>query len=95
MLYSSSWRIESTYPKICFVSTLFHCFMMTFVCKKFFPVFNEECVSGAYSFVCKKLRVDYGILYVCRVTAGAVKDALPICGFLVLGSKDFALSYLN
>ena len=46
-------------------------------------VFNEVCVSGAYSFVSGKLRVNYGILDVHRVTAGVVKVAVAICRLLV------------
>ena len=46
-------------------------------------MFNEVCVSSAYSFVSKKLRVNNGILYVYRMTAGVVKVAVAICGFLV------------
>ena len=46
-------------------------------------MFNEVCVSSAYSIVCRKLRVNYGILDVYRVTAGVVKVAEAIYGFLV------------
>ena len=46
-------------------------------------MFIEVCVSSAYSFVSKKLRVNYGILDMYRVTAGVVKVAVAICGFLV------------
>ena len=53
------------------------------MCGQFFSVFNELCVSSAYSYVSKKLRVDHGILDVYRVTAGVVKVAVAICGFLV------------
>ena len=60
-----------------------------------FVVFNEACVSNAYSFVSLKLRVNYGIVYMYPLTAGVVKVALAICGFLVQGSKDFALCYFN
>ena len=58
-------------------------------------MFNEVCASSAYSFVSKKLRVNYGILYMYRVTAGVVKVVVAICRFLVYGSKDFVLCYLN
>ena len=58
-------------------------------------MFTEVCVSSAYSFECEKLRVNYGILHAYRVTAGIVKVAVGICGFLVYGSKDFVLSYLK
>ena len=44
---------------------------------------NEVSVSSAYSFVSKKLRVNYGIFHMYRVTAGVVKVAVDICGFLV------------
>ena len=46
-------------------------------------MFNEFCVSSAYSFVTNKLRVNYGILDAYWVTAGFVKVAVAICGFLV------------
>ena len=46
-------------------------------------MFNGVCVSIAYSFVSKKLRVNYGILDVHLVTADVVKVAVAICGFLV------------
>ena len=35
-------------------------------------MFNEVCVSSAYSFVSKKLKVNYGIFDLYRVTAGVV-----------------------
>ena len=60
-----------------------------------FAVFNEVCVSSAYSFVSKKLRVNYGILDVYRVTACIVKVAVDICEFLLQGSRGFVLSYVN
>ena len=44
---------------------------------------SMKSVSSAYSFVSKKLRVNYGILDVYRVTTGVVKVAVGICGFLV------------
>ena len=53
------------------------------MCGQFFAVFNEVCASSAYSFVCFKLRVDYGIIDVYRVTAGVVKVNVAICGFLM------------
>ena len=56
-----------------------------------FAVFNEVCVSSAYYFASMKLKVNYGILNVYRVTAGVVKVAMAICGFLVQGSRDFVL----
>ena len=40
---------------------------------------NEVCVSNAYSFVFKKLIINYGILDVYRVTSGVVKVAVAIC----------------
>ena len=46
-------------------------------------MFNEICVSSAYSFVSKKLRVNYGMFDVYRVTAGVVKVAVDIYGFLL------------
>ena len=46
-------------------------------------MFNEVCASSAYSFVSKKLKVNYGILDVYRMTAGVVKVAVAIWGFLV------------
>ena len=58
-------------------------------------MFNEVCISSAYSFVFMKLRVNYGILHMYRVAGGVVKTAVAICGFLVQGSKDFILCYLN
>ena len=42
-------------------------------------MFNEVCVSSAYSFVSCKLRVNHGTLDMYRVTAGVVKVAV---GFL-------------
>ena len=45
-------------------------------------MFNEVCVSSTYSFVSEKLGVNYGILDVYRMTAGVVKVAVAICGFL-------------
>ena len=58
-------------------------------------MFNEVCVSIAYSFVSKKMRVNYGILDVHRVIASVVKVAVAICGFIVQSSIDFILSYMN
>ena len=46
-------------------------------------MFNEVCVSRAYSFVSKKLSVGYEIRDVYRVTAGVVKVAVAISEFLV------------
>ena len=46
-------------------------------------MFNKFSVSSAYSFVSKKLRVNYGILDAYWVTAGVVKVAVAICEFLV------------
>ena len=49
------------------------------MCGYFFAVLNEVCVSNAYSFVSKKLRINYGILDVYRVTSGVVKVAVAVC----------------
>ena len=46
-------------------------------------MFDEVCVSCAYTFVSKKLRVNYGILDVFWMTAGVVKVVVAIRGFLV------------
>ena len=46
-------------------------------------MFNEVSVSSAYSFVSKKLRVNYRILDVYQVTASVVKVTVAICEFLV------------
>ena len=46
-------------------------------------MFNEVCVSSAYSSVSEKLRVNYGILDMYRVTADVVKVSVAICAFLV------------
>ena len=50
-------------------------------------MFNEVFVSIAFSFVSKKLRVNYGILDVHQVTAGVVK--------LAMSSKDYVLRRLK
>ena len=52
------------------------------MCGLLFAVFNDVCVSSAYSFASKKLRVNYGILDMYRVIAGVVKVAVAICGYL-------------
>ena len=44
---------------------------------------NGVSVSSAYSFVSMKLRANYGIIDVYMVTAGVVKVAVAIRGFLV------------
>ena len=46
-------------------------------------MFKEVCVSSAYSLVSLKLRVNYGIPDMYRVTAVVVKVAVAICEFLV------------
>ena len=46
-------------------------------------MFNDVCVSNACSFVSKKLRANYGIFDMYRVTAGVVKVAGAISVFLV------------
>ena len=46
-------------------------------------MFNEICVSSAYSFVSNKLRVIYGIHDVYRFTVGVVKVVVAMDGFLV------------
>ena len=44
---------------------------------------STKSVSSAYSSVSEKLRVNYGIFDVYRVTAGVVNVAVAICRFLV------------
>ena len=41
-------------------------------------MFNEVCVSSAYAFVSKKLRVNYGIFDMYRMTTGVVSVAVAI-----------------
>ena len=41
-----------------------------------FAVFNEISVPGTYSFISNKLRVNYGIPYAYRLTAGVMKVAV-------------------
>ena len=46
-------------------------------------MFNEVCVSSTCSFASKKLRVNYVIPDMYRLTAVVVKVAVAICGFLM------------
>ena len=65
------------------------------MCGYFFAVFNEVYVSSAYYFVSMKLRVNYIILDVYRMTAGVVKVAVANCWCPLHGSNDLVLSYFN